>query len=46
MKGIVEQAESNGLIEADFEPDHLFLKLKNKKMKIWFNSGKIEDFST
>lgn len=44
MKGIVEQAAFNGLVDADFQPDHLLLKIKNKKMKIWFKSGNIEQF--
>lgn len=42
MKSISGQAEQNGLKEASFMPDHLQVTLKNKKIRIWFESGKIE----
>jgi len=42
IKSISEQAERNGLKDANFMPDHLQLTLRNKKIKIWFKSGKIE----
>jgi hypothetical protein len=42
MKSIVEQAESNGLVEMNVLPDKVEITLKNKKIRIWFHSGEIE----
>lgn len=42
MKSISEQAELNGLQEANFMPDHLQITLKSKKIRIWFKTGEIE----
>lgn len=43
MKAILEQAESNGLVDIDVKPDILDITLRSKKIRIHFKSGLVQE---